>query len=215
MAKKKKSRFKIRYLLVLLIMYLLYKILVVSLPVGKVNLSYYTEVTENKKEEIGKIVKKTGLDDLNKLKNSIESLSWVDLVHLNRNILGSLRIIVVPRVPKFGIAGAGGKVIDKKGYIFSSDKADSLPVVELARGISREEVAKALGVFEVLNEFNIDEVQIARGKVTTKNSNCEVIWGNDEFVRKYGVLKRILGDNISEFKGTLDFRFKNMVVLRR
>ena len=196
-------------------MYLLYKILVVTLPIGKVNLSYSAEVTEEKKKEIGKIVKKTGLDNLDELKNSIESLSWVDLVCLNRNILGRLKIIVVPRVPRVRIAGTGGKVMDNEGFIFNSNKSDSLPVVEIARGISREEVAKALGIFEVLNGFSIDDVKIGRGKVTTRSSKCEVIWGNDEFVRKYGVLKRILGDNISEFKGTLDFRFKNMVVLRR
>jgi len=196
-------------------MYFLYKILIVSLPIGKAHVSYSKGVTEKRKEEIGKIVKRTGLDDLNELKDSIESLPWVSSVHLGRNILGRLRIVVSPRVPRVRIAGSKDKVIDKEGFIFNYDITDSLPMVELSKGAQSEDIAKALGIFGILTEFNIDKVQIDRGKVKTKSSNCEVIWGNDGFVRKYEILKRILGDNISEFKGTLDFRFKNMVVLRR
>jgi len=110
LAKKKKSRFRIRYLLILLIMYFLYKVLVVSLPIEKAHISYSREVTENKKNEIGKIVKKTGIEDLRALKDSIESLSWVELVDLRRNILSRLKIIVTPRVPVVRIAGVEGKV---------------------------------------------------------------------------------------------------------
>lgn len=215
MAKKKKSRFRIRYLLILLIMYFLYKILVVSLPIGKAHISYSREVTERKKNEIGKIVKKTGLDDLEELKDSIESLRWVEVVDLRRNILSRLKIVVAPRVPVVRIAGAGGKVIDKKGFVFNADNADSLPAVELNNGISSEEIARAIGIFEILTSLTIDKMQIDRGGVRTKCSNLEVIWGNDEFKRKHEILRSILGNNISEFKGRLDFRFKNMVILRR
>jgi hypothetical protein len=49
LAKKKKSRFRVRYLLILLIMYFLYKILVISLPIEKAHISYSKEVTENKR----------------------------------------------------------------------------------------------------------------------------------------------------------------------
>ncbi len=215
MAKKKKSIFRIRYLLILLIMYFLYKILVVSLPIGKAHISYSMEVTEDRKKEIGEIFKKTGLDDLNELKDSIESLSWVSSVHLSRNILSRLNIIVTPRVPVVRIADTDGKVIDKEGFIFIDDKADSLPVVKISKAITSEEIEQALGIFKILKEFNIDKVQITYCGVTTKISGFEVIWGNDEFVRKYEILKYILRDNIGEFKGKIDFRFKNMVVLRR
>lgn len=215
MAKKKKSIFRIRYLLILLIMYFLYKILVVSLPIGKAHISYSMEVTEDRKKEIGEIFKKTGLDDLNELKDSIESLSWVSSVHLSRNILSRLNIIVTPRVPVVRIADTDGKVIDKEGFIFIDDKADSLPVVKISKAITSEEIEQALGIFKILKGFNIDKVQITYCGVRTKISGFEVIWGNDEFVRKYEILKYILRDNIGEFKGKIDFRFKNMVVLRR
>ena len=215
MAKKKKSIFRIRYLLILLMIYFLYKILVVSLPIGKAHVSYSMEVTEDRKKEIGKIFKETGIDDLNELKNSIKSLPWVRSVHLRRNILSRLNIVVTPRVPVVRIADKDGKVIDKEGFIFIDDKADSLPMVKISKTITSEEIEQALGIFEILKEFNVDKVHIAGGGVRTKISNFEVIWGNDEFVRKYEILRVILRDNIDEFKGKIDFRFKNMVVLRR
>ena len=215
MAKKKKSMFRIRYLLILLLMFFLYKILVVSLPIGKAHISYSMEVTENNKKEIGEIFKKTGLDDLNELKDSIESLPWVSSVLLSRNVLGRLNILVIPRVPVFRVLGDDGRVIDKEGFIFNSDKADSLPKVLLSKGVSSGEIEMALGIFGILKGLNIDEMRVGGGGVRTKCSDLEVIWGKDEFERKYEILKYILGNNISEFKGKLDFRFKNMVVLRR
>ncbi len=196
-------------------MYFLYRILVISLPIEKAHISYSREVTENKKNEIGKMVKKTGIGDLRALKDSIESLSWVASVGLRRNILSRLKIVVTPRVPVARVAGTRGKVIDKEGFVFSSDKADSLPVVELGKGIPSEEIAKAIRILEILTSLNIDKMRINREDVITRCSNFEVIWGNDGFERKYEILKSILGDNISEFSGKLDFRFKNMVVLRR
>ena len=215
MAKKKKSIFRVRYLLILLVMYFLYRILVISLPIEKAHISYSREVTENKKNEIGNIVKRTGIGDLRALKDSIESLSWVASVGLKRNILSRLKIIVNPRVPAVQIAGAKDKVIDKEGFVFSDDKADSLPVVELGKGVTSEKIAQAIRNLEILTSLNMDKMRINRDDVITKCSNFEVIWGNDDFERKYEILKRILGDNISEFSGKLDFRFKNMVVLRR
>jgi len=215
LAKKKKSRFRVRYLLILLIMYFLYRILVISLPIEKAHISYSKEVTENKKNEIGKIVKKTGIDNLRALKDSIEYLTWVESVDLRRNILSRLKIVVTPRVPVVRIAGVGEKVIDKEGFIFSTDKTDSLPVVEVDKEVSSEKIAQALRILEILTALNIDKMRINHGDVITKCSNFEVIWGNDEFERKYEILKRILGDNISEFGGKIDFRFKNMAVLRR
>jgi hypothetical protein len=215
LAKKKKSIFRIRYLLVLLLMYFLYKILIVSLPIGKAHISYSLEVKENRKKEIGEIFKETGLDDLNGLKDLIESLPWVSSVHFSRNILGRLNILIAPRVAVFRIAGSDGKVIDKEGFMFDSDKAGSLPMIELSRGVSSREIAMAIGIVKILKEFNIDKIRIDRGGVRTRCSNLEVVWGKDEFERKYEILKYILGSNINEFKGKLDFRFKNMVGLRR
>ncbi|MBN1694650.1 cell division protein FtsQ/DivIB [candidate division WOR-3 bacterium] len=215
MAKKKKSIFRVRYLLILVIMCFLYRILVISLPIEKAHISYEREVTENKKNEIGNIVKKTGIGDLRSLRDSIESLTWVEVVDLRRNILSRLKIVVTPRVPVVRIAGAKDKVIDEEGFIFSDDRADSLPIVVLGKGVSGEEIAQALRILEILTALNIDKMRINRGDVITKCSNFEVIWGNDKFERKYEILKRILGDNISEFSGKIDFRFKNMVVLRR
>jgi hypothetical protein len=188
---------------------------VVSLPIGKAHISYSMEVEENKKKEIGKIVKKIGLNDLEELKNAIESLSWVSSVRLSRNILSRLKILVTPRIPAVRIADTEGKVIDKKGFIFDSDKVRYLPVIELSKGLSSEEIEQAIGIFDILTEFNIERLYINDRGVRTKCSNFEVVWGNDEFVRKYEILRLILKNNINEFKGKLDFRFENMVVLRR
>ncbi len=196
-------------------MYFLYKILMVSLPVDKAHVSYPREVTEARKNEVGKIVKKIELDDLKELKKSIESLSWVKSVNLHRNILSRLKIEVIPRVPVAQVAGISGKVLDKEGFVFNSDKFDSLPVVELAKGVKEEEIAQAIKIFKIVPLFEIDKMEIGSGEVRIKCSNFEVIWGSDEFERKYEILKRVLGNNKSEFKGRLDFRFKDMVILRR
>lgn len=215
MAKKRKSRFRIRYLLVLLLIYFLYRILVVSLPVGKAHISYSGKVPERKKNEVGRIVKKTGVDDLNELKDSLESLPWVESVGLSRSILSRLKIVVVPRVPMLRMASGVGKVIDNNGFIFNYDNVDSLPMVKISEGISSKEIAQALGILGILREFEIDKVVINHDGVRTWISNVEILWGNDEFLRKKEIFKSILRNNISEFKGKLDFRFKNMVVLRR
>jgi len=187
----------------------------VSLPVDKAHVSYPREVTEARKNEVGKIVKKIELDDLKELKKSIESLSWVKSVNLHRNILSRLKIEVIPRVPVAQVAGISGKVLDKEGFVFNSDKFDSLPVVELAKGVKEEEIAQAIKIFKIVPLFEIDKMEIGSGEVRIKCSNFEVIWGSDEFERKYEILKRVLGNNKSEFKGRLDFRFKDMVILRR
>jgi cell division septal protein FtsQ len=215
LAKKKKSGFRIRYLLVLLILYFLYRVLMVSLPIGKASVSYLGDVTEKKKAEVGSIVKKVGIENLKELKDSIEYLSWVESVNLKRTILRELKIRVASRVPVVRVADTDSKVIDRKGVVFDSDKADSLPAVELGRGVSEEEIAQVIDILEFLSDFNVDRISINPQGVRTKFSNLNVEWGIDRFKRKYEILYLLLGDNISDFKGELDFRFKNMVVLRR
>ena len=215
MAKKKKSRFRIRYLLVLLVVYFLYRILMVSLPIGKASISYSGDVTENKKTEVGSMVKKVGIENLEELKNSIESLSWVESVNLKRTILRELKIRVVSRVPVVRVADTDGKVIDKNGVVFDYDKADSLPAVKLGKGVSEKEIAQVIYILEFLSNFDVDRISINPQGVRTKFSNLNVEWGVDGFKRKYEILNLLLGDNISDFKGELDFRFQNMVVLRR
>jgi cell division septal protein FtsQ len=215
LAKKKKSRFKIRYLFILLVVYFLYRILLISLPIGKASVSYPGDVTEKKKTEVGSIVKKVGIENLKELKNSIESLSWVESVGLKRTILRELKIRVVSRVPVARVANTDGKVIDRKGVIFDFDKTDSLPAVELDKGVLEKEIAQVIDILEFLSDFNVDRIRINPEGMRTKCSNLDIEWGTDGFKRKYEILEIILGDNISDFKGKLDFRFKNMVVLRR
>jgi cell division septal protein FtsQ len=197
-------------------MYFLYKICLVYLPVGNAHISYVRDVSEARKSEVGEIVKKIELDDLKELKKTIESLVWVESVNMRRSILGNFKIQVVPRVPVVRIAGTGGRVFDTKGFIFDTDKVDSLPEVEVKQGVPAEEVLQAVRIFKIMNSFTIDKMQIKSGEVRTKCSNFEVIWGNDDFEKKYEVLKRILQDDKNnQFKGRLDFRFKNMVIVRR
>ncbi len=216
MAKKKKFRFKIRYILVLLLIYFLYKIFPFSLPVGNAHISYVREISEARKNEIGEIVKKVELDDLKELKKSIESIVWVESVSMRRNILGKLRIQVNPRVPVVRIAGTGTGVMDRKGFVFYTDEVNSLPEVEVKQGVPGEEVLQAIKIFKMMNSFTIDKMQIKSGEVRTKCSNFEVIWGDGDFEKKCEILKRILeNDKENRFKGRLDFRFKNMVILRR
>jgi len=215
LAKKKKSRFKIRYLLILLVLYFLYRILVVSIPVGKASINYLEDVTEKKKSQVGSIVKKAGVDNLKALKDSIESLVWVESVALKRNILGELKIRISSRIPVARIADTEGKVIDRKGFIFDFEKADSLPAVEIRKSVSEKDIAQAVGIFKVLDDFSIKRMRIGSEGVKTECSNIDIEWGNDEFEKKYEILKIILADNINNFKGKLDFRFRNMVVLRR
>jgi cell division septal protein FtsQ len=216
LAKKKKFRFKIRYILILLLMYFLYKIYLVYRPVGNAHISYVRYVSEVRKSEVGEIVKKIELDDLKELKKTIESLVWVESVNMKRNILGNLKIQVFPRVPVVRVAGTEGKVFDTKGFIFDTDKVDSLPEVEVKQGVPAEEVLQAVRIFKIMDSFTIDKMQIKSGEVRTKCSNFEIIWGNEDFDKKYEILKRILQDDKnSQFKGRLDFRFKNMVILRR
>jgi len=215
LAKKKKSRFKIRYLMVLLVVYFLYRILIVSLPIGKASVSYSGDVTERKKTEIGSIVKEVGIGNLEELKNSIESLSWIESVKLKRTILRELKIRVNSRIPVVRVADTESKVIDIKGVVFDSDKADSLPAVEVSKDVSEKQIAQVINIIRILDDIDVDRIRINPEGVRTKCSNLNVEWGTDEFERKHETLKLLLGDNISDFKGKLDFRFKNMVVLRR
>jgi cell division septal protein FtsQ len=188
----------------------------VYLPVGKAHISYIYDVSDEKKEEVGKIIKRIELDDLKELKKSIESLIWVESVDMKRSILGNLKIQVNPRVPLVRIAGTDGRVLDTKGFIFNTDKIENLPEVEVEQEVSGEEVLQAVKIFKIMNSFTIDKMQIKSGEVRTKCSNFEVIWGNDDFEKKYEILRRILKDDENnQFKGKLDFRFKNMVILRR
>jgi cell division septal protein FtsQ len=216
LAKKKKFGFRIRYILILLLIYFLFKIFSVYLPVGNAHISYARGISDIRKNEVGEIVKRVELDDLKELKRSIESLVWVESVSMKRNILGKLRIQVNPRVPVVRIAGTGTKVMDRKGFIFNTDKVDSLPEVEVRQGVPGEEVLQAIKIFRIMDSYTIDKMQIKSGEVRTKCSNFEVIWGNGDFEKKYEILKRILRDDKeNQFKGRLDFRFKNMVILRR
>ena len=98
MTKKRKFKFRIRYLLILLALYFLYRLIMVSLPIGKASVSYSGDVTERKKTEVGSIVKEVGIENLKELKNSIESLSWVESVSLKRTILRELKIRVNSRI---------------------------------------------------------------------------------------------------------------------
>jgi cell division septal protein FtsQ len=215
LAKKKKSRFKIRYILIALLIYFLYKIIIASLPVDKAYISYTREVSESRKNEIGEVVKKVGLEDLKELKKSIATLSWVESVNLHRNILRKLNIEVVPRLPVAQIEGSGGKVVDRQGFIFVSDKSDSLPLVNITAKVQEEGISRAIELFDIIPLSEIDEMEIRTGGVVTRYEDLKVIWGSDEFEKKYEILKRILKQSKSEFKGRLDFRFKNMVILRR
>lgn len=215
MAKKKKSKFKIRYILILILIYFIYKTFMVSLPVEKARVTYSGEVAEIRKSQIGKIVKDIGLDDLKELRKSIESLPWVESVGLHRNISNMLRIEVTPRIPVAQVVGVDGKVIDKQGYIFDSEMYDSLPMVDIAKGVRKDEIATAIRIFDIMTLFGIDKMEIASGDLRTKCSNVEVLWGTDGFESKYEIMKHILGSYKNEFKGKLDFRFKDMVILRR
>ena len=215
MTKKRKFKFRIRYLLILLALYFLYRLIMVSLPIGKASVSYSGDVTERKKTEVGSIVKEVGIENLKELKNLIESLSWVESVSLKRTILRELKIRVNSRIPVVRVADTEGKVIDRKGVIFDFEEAYSLPAVELSKSVSEKEIAQVIDIIKILNDFNIDRIRINPEGVRTRCSNLNVEWGNDEFKRKYEILNILLGDNISDFKGKLDFRFKNMVVLRR
>ncbi len=215
MAKKKKSKFKIRYILILILIYFIYKIFIVSLPVDKARVSYSSEVAEIRKSQIGKIIKNIGFDDLKKLKKSIESLPWVESVKLHRNILNMLRVEVTPRIPVARVVGVGGKVIDKEGHIYDSETCDSLPMIDIAKEVKEDEIATAVRIFDIVTLFEIDKMEISSGGLRTKCSGVEVLWGTGDFERKYEIMKRILRSYKNEFKGKHDFRFKNMVVLRR
>ena len=215
MAKKKKSRFKLRYILVAFLIYFLYKIVIASLPVDKAYISYARKVSEGRKNEIGEVVKKVGLEDLKELKISIETLSWVESVNLHRNILRKLNIEIIPRLPVAQIEGDKDKVVDKQGFIFDSDESNSLPIVKLTSEVEEEGISRAIKLFEIIPFSEIDKMEIRSGGVITSYEDLKVVWGSDEFKRKYEILKRILEQNKKEFKGCLDFRFKNMVILRR
>jgi hypothetical protein len=201
--------------LIAFLIYFLYRIIIASLPVDKAYISYARKVSEGRKNEIGEVVKKVGLEDLKELKGSIETLSWVESVNLHRNILRKLNIEVIPRVPVAQIEGDRGKVVDRQGFIFNSDESDSLPIVKLTSEVQEGGISRAIELFEIIPLSEIDKMEIRPGGVITRYEDLKVFWGSGEFRRKYEILKHILEKNKKEFKGRLDFRFKNMVILRR
>ena len=215
MAKKKKSRFKLRYILIILLIYFLYRIAIAFMPIDKACIIYPREVAESRKDEVAQIIKKVGLGNLKELEKSLESLSWVEEVSLSRNILRKLKIDVISRVPVARVEGSDKKVVDNKGVIFNADKSYTLPVIKLPTEVKKEGIRKVVELFEIIPLSEVDKIEVGKKGVLTRYKDLEIVWGSDKFDKKYEILKKIVENSNNEFKGRLDFRFKNMVILRR
>jgi cell division septal protein FtsQ len=201
--------------MIILLLYFLYRIAIAFMPIDKACISYPREVTEGRKNEVAQIIKKVGLGNLKELEKSLESLSWVEEVSLSRNILRKLKIDVISRVPVARVEGLDEKVVDGQGFVFDADKSYTLPVVKLSSEVKKEGIHKVVELFDIIPLSEVDKIEVGKKGVLTRYKDLEIVWGSDEFDKKYEILKKILKNNKNEFKGRLDFRFKNMVILRR
>ncbi|MEO0292716.1 MAG: cell division protein FtsQ/DivIB [candidate division WOR-3 bacterium] len=216
MGKKKKLKFRLRYILIIGLIYFLYKIGPFSFKIKNAEVSYRGMVSKEKQAEVSGIIKRIELDNLKELKDSLVNLSWIKSVKMEKSLLGKLKINLIPREPIGKIAGQNSTFIDKEGVTFkNADNIENLPIIKIEKRLSKEELARAIKILEFPELSKIKNLEIKKKEIKTELPNFIVLWDTQEFEKEYKILKAILKKKENNLKGTIDLRFKNMAILRR
>ncbi len=214
MARKKKSRFKARYLVILVVFYLMFRGWIALMPIKNWKINWTGNVSDTKKEEIRNLVQKTGVKSLHSLRSSIKTIDGVKDVRFKKGVTGILTIQVQPRVPIARVSDSKKRGLDQEGIVFEAEGLENLPVITIQGDSCLKDIQKALKILDVAKDLPIDDIKIGPRGVETRSDALKIIWGEGMFPKKYQILKRILKEGYGS-KKRLDFRFDNLVVVRR
>lgn len=214
MEKRKKSKFKFRYIFILFILFLLYECWRFFSPVNNYRIRWIDKVEEERKNELKNLMPETLPKSTRLLKSKIEELDWVGKVTFYKSIKGVLTIFIKARNPVALVSNKRGLYIDKEGFLFRSNNIDTLPKIKLHDNLDDSRVKEAVHLIMLTRDINIEEFEIRSYGLESRIDNSRIIWGIGGYPDKYRILKKILNDrNISN--RVIDFRFENQVVLRR
>lgn len=214
MEKRKKSKFKARYILILIILFLLYEGWRFFYPLNNYRIRWIDKVEEERKNEVKNLIPEPLPKSNRLLKSKIEGLDWVGNVTFYKSIRGVLIIFIKSRNPVAVVSNKSGLCIDKEGFLFRSNNKDTLPKIKLYDNFDDSRVKEAVHLIMLTRDINIDEFEIKECGLKSRIDNSRIIWGIGGYPEKYRILKKILNDrNISN--RIIDFRFENQVVLRR
>ena len=214
MEKRKKSKFKLRYILISLILFLLYEGWRFFYPVNSYRIRWVDKVEEEKKSEVGSLIPELLPKSARLLKSKIKDLDWVDKVAFYKSIKGVLTIFIKSKNPVAFVSNKSGLCVDKEGFLFRSNNIDRLPKIKLYDNMDDSRLKEAMHLIMLTRDVNIDEFEIKSYGLESRMGDSRIIWGIGGYPDKYKILKKILNDR-SISNRIIDFRFENQVVLRR
>lgn len=214
MGKRKKSRFKVRYLFLLFILFLLYEGWKAFFPVDSYIIKWSYPVEEYKEYEVKRLIPEALPKSLRPVTSSILRLDWVKDVRCHKSLKGVMTIFIRPRVPVSRIYDMKGFGVDKEGMLFRVADIDTLPVIKVNDDLKTERIKEAVQLLLLTKDMNVKEVEVTSYGLESRIGDINVIWGEGSYPEKYRLLKRIYKKAIIS-SGKLDFRFDNQVVLRR
>jgi hypothetical protein len=212
--KRKKSKFKFRYIFILFILFLLYEGWRFFSPVNNYRIRWIDKVEEERKNEVKNLIPETLPKSTRLLKSKITEVDWVGKVTFYKSIKGILTIFIKARNPVALVSNKSGLYIDKEGFLFRSNNIDTLPKIKLHDNLDDSRVKESVHLIMLTRDINIEEFEITSCGLESGIGSSRIIWGIGGYPDKYRILKKILNDrNISN--RVIDFRFENQVVLRR
>jgi cell division septal protein FtsQ len=210
-----KSRFRIRYVLILILLFLVYQGWKAYAPVKGYKIKGLHSVSEEKISEVRQLIPEPFPKSVELVKSAIRKLNWVQGVKFKKGIRGIMSICIQPRVPVARITNKKGVGVDREGILFPvAIGIDTLPSITIKNGSLHDTLGDAVRLLKVLRGLNVNGIEITARGLESRIGKVKVIWGSDGYPEKYRLLKRILKTKVIS-SGILDMRFDNQVVLRR
>lgn len=219
MGKDRKLKFRGRYLLIIILLLLFYQGWKFFIPVKGYEFKWLTPVTDKRIAEVENLIPDAFSGSLKSVETSILEFDWVRDVRFDKSITGIMVVSIEPRiaVARIGIKGITEIKefgVDGWGVIFEAEGIDTLPVIEVQGDSLERDLREAVRILESVESLAIEKVLVTEFGCRTRIGDLKIIWGRDGYPEKERLLKRILKEKIVS-RGTLDFRFKNQVIVRR
>lgn len=214
MAKKKRFKFRVRYLLFLVILFIIYEGWKVFTPVKGYRIKWHSPVEEGKISEVKEVISKPLTKSIEPIRTAIIGLDWVKEVKFHKDLKGEMSIFIQPRVPVARIFDMKDICVDEEGILFTVDDIDTLPIIKVKSDLMDDRLAEAVQILKLTRDMNVEEVEIKSYGLESRIGSIRVLWGRNSYPEKYKFLKKILERGLVS-SGKLDFRFDNQVILRR
>lgn len=215
MGKKKKFRFRIRYLLIIAILYLIFRAWLYFVPVKGFNIEFSDDINDYERKEIMNLISRMDSTEVEKIRAGIMDIEWVK--NVGRSKLPDGRVIMKVRSRQIigRIKGENRRYIDGSGNIFSREiDCDSVPLVVLKNDSLASDVKISLEEIGTFRDIPVSILEISGEGLVTEGNGCRIFWGDGDYLKKYRLIKKIKKKRI-ELKGEFDLRFENMLILRR